>query len=68
MKKITIQDDNGNDYTLQDLAAFQKHIVENHCTNGKPNGSTHVENWKQDDEHRFTITQEFYDYVMQLNE
>ncbi len=68
MKKIIIQDDNGNEYMLGDLAAFKKHIVENHCTDGRPNGSTHVENWRQDNEHRFTVTQEFYDYIMGLTD
>ena len=39
MKTITIQDDYGKNYTIQDLEAFKNHIDNYHSYNGKGDGS-----------------------------
>ena len=56
-----IKDDFGNDYEVSDLEAFKEHIKQYHSNNGIGDGSIHEENgyW-------FKVTQEFYDYVMNL--
>ena len=56
-----IKDDFGNEYKVSDLEAFKKHIKRYHSKNGTADGSIHEENgyW-------FKVTQEFYDYVMNL--
>ena len=56
-----IKDDCGNEYKVSDFEAFKKHIRLYHSKNGKGDGSIHEENgfW-------FKVTEEFYDYVMDL--
>ena len=58
---IVIKDDYGNDYEVSDLKAFKEHIKLNHSNNGKGDGSIHEENgfW-------FEVTEEFYDFIMNL--
>ena len=56
-----IKDDYGNDYEVSDMEAFKQHIKLNHTKNGKGDGSIHEEN-----SYWFKVTEEFYDYVMNL--
>ena len=44
MKKIIIQDDSGNDYKVNDLKKFIKHIEDFHLKNGQGDGSLNMEN------------------------
>ena len=52
--KATIKDDDGKDYVVSDILAFQKHLKEFHFSPG----TIHVE-----DGHRFTVTDEFREMV-----
>lgn len=57
--EATIKDDDGNDYVVEDILAFQKHLEEYHFAEG----TIHAENG-----HRFTVTPEFREKVKALAE
>jgi hypothetical protein len=61
MKKITIKDDSGNDYVLDNYLNFKNHIIKYHSVNGEGDNSLHLEN-----ERYFTVTKEFYNSIISL--
>ncbi len=61
MKKITIKDDLGNDYVLDNFLNFKNHIIKYHSVNGEGDNSLHLENGRY-----FTVTKEFYNNIISL--
>ena len=61
MKKITIKDDSGNNYVLDNYLNFKNHIIKYHSVNGEGDNSLHLEN-----ERYFTVTKEFYNSIISL--
>ena len=60
-KEFTIQDDNGNDYTINDLNEFRNHIIKYHSINGRGDNSLHIE-----DGRNFTVSQKFFNKILSL--
>lgn len=58
MSKLIIKDNNDNDYVVDDVDQFKKHLLNYHCTNGKANNSIHEENG-----HYFTVTEKLLQQV-----
>ena len=56
---ITIKDDDGADYIVEDIKAFQRHLLDFHATGS----SVHTENG-----HRFTVTPTLRQQIDQLAE
>ena len=61
MKKIYIKDDNGDDFLIENIEEFKKHIIKYHSHNKQGDNSIHEEKGKY-----FTITKEFYKLVENL--
>ena len=51
IKEFIIQDDSGNDYTVNDMENFRKHIIKYHSVNGRGDKSLHIE-----DGRNFTVS------------
>ena len=61
MKKIYIKDDNGDDFLIENLEEFKKHIIKYHSHNNQGDNSIHEEKGRF-----FTVTKEFYKLVENL--
>ena len=61
MKRIFIEDDNGDNYYIENIKKFKNHIFKYHSIDGKGDNSLHEENGRY-----FTVTQEFYNLVKSL--
>ena len=61
MKKIYIKDDNGDDFLIENVEEFKKHIIKYHSHNNKGDNSIHEEKGRF-----FTVTKEFYKLVENL--
>ena len=57
-KTITVKDNSGQDYVVNDPQSFLKHLIQSHDVNRLTNGSTHVENGRS-----FNITKSFFEDV-----
>ena len=55
MKKIYIKDDNGDDFLIENIDEFKKHIIQFHSFNNEGDNSIHEENGKY-----FTVTKKFF--------
>ncbi len=56
-RNVTLKDNNGNDYVVADIEAFQKHILEYHCS-----GIT----LHEEKGHYFTVDDEFRKLIQDL--
>ena len=61
IKEFIIKDDNGNNYTVNDLENFRKHIIKYHSVNGRGDNNLHIE-----DGRNFTVSQKFFDKILSL--
>ena len=61
MKKIYIKDDNGDEYLIENIDEFKKHILKFHSYNNQGDNSIHEEKGRY-----FTVTKEFYKLVERL--
>ena len=61
MKKIYIKDDNGDDFLIENVKEFKKHIMKYHTHNNQGDNSIHEEKGRF-----FTVTREFYKLVENL--
>ena len=61
MKKIYIKDDNGDDFLIENVEEFKKHIIKYHSHKNQGDNSIHEEKGRF-----FTVTKEFYKLVENL--
>lgn len=61
MKKIYIKDDNGDDFLIENIDEFKKHIIQFHSYNNQGDNSIHEEKGKY-----FTVTKEFFKHIKSL--
>ena len=61
MKKIYIKDDNGDNFLIENIEKFKKHIIQFHSYNNQVDNSIHEENGKY-----FTVTKEFFKHIKSL--
>ena len=61
MKKIYIKDDNGDDFLIENIEEFKKHILQFHSHNNQGDNSIHEENGKY-----FTVTNKFFKHIKSL--
>ncbi len=59
MNKLTVKDNNGKDYTIDDPSRFKKHLLDFHTSNDKANLSLHEENG-----YYFTVTTKLLNEVI----
>ena len=61
MKKIYIKDDNGDNFLIENIEKFKKHIIQFHSFNNEGDNSIHEENGKY-----FTVTKKFFRHIKSL--
>ena len=61
MKKIYIKDDNGDDFLIENIEEFKKHIIQYHSYNNQGDNSIHEENGRY-----FTVTKKLYNFIKHL--
>ena len=61
MKKIYIKDDNGDDFLIENIDVFKKHIIQFHSFNKEGDNSIHEENGRY-----FTVTKKFFKHIKSL--
>tara|TARA_B100002052_G_C15412770_1_gene389140 strand:- start:349 stop:534 length:186 start_codon:yes stop_codon:yes gene_type:complete len=61
MKKVFIKDDNGDNYLVNNIDKFKKHIFKYHSYNNQGDNSIHEENGRY-----FTVTKKFYKMIENL--
>jgi len=59
MNKLTVKDNNGKDYTIDDPIRFKQHLLDFHTLNDKANLSLHEENG-----YYFTVTTKLLNEVI----
>ena len=59
MNKLTVKDNNGKDYTIDDPKRFKQHLLDFHTSNDKANLSLHEENG-----YYFTVTTKLLNEVI----
>ena len=58
MNKLTVKDNSGKDYTIDDPKRFKQHLLDFHTSNDKANLSLHEENG-----YYFTVTEDFFEKI-----
>ena len=61
MKKIYIKDDNGDDFLIENIEEFKKHIIQFHSFNNEGDNSIHEESGKY-----FTVTKKLFKHIKSL--
>jgi len=61
MKRIFIKDDNGDDFLIENIEEFKKHIFQFHSHNNQGDNSIHEEKGRY-----FTVSKEFYKLIESL--
>ena len=61
MKKIYIKDDNGDDFLIENIEEFKKHIIQFHSHNNQGDNSIHEESGRY-----ITITKKLYNFIKHL--
>ena len=59
MNKLTVKDNSGKDYTIDDPKRFKQHLLNFHISNGKADLSLHEENG-----YYFTVTTKLLNEVI----
>ena len=61
MKKIYIKDDNGDDFLIENIEEFKKHIIQYHSHRNQGDNSIHEENGRY-----ITVTKKLYNFIKHL--
>ena len=61
MKKVFIKDDSGDNYLVNNIDEFKKHIFKYHSYNNQGDNSIHEENGRY-----FTVTKKFYKMAFKM--